>query len=180
MTLSRTFVHCLVLLFTVPTGGMTFPSASAKGDIEPKTECLATDEDYSTFVCLPGEPLRIPCEDEDGQCPEWAARGECSQNPAYMLPHCRKSCASCISLHPGDVPQIAPDQKTRHLVLRRLYETQEYLHFEADRNVETLRKCLNKHSECTHWWANGECSSNAAFMEAECSPACQTCDKIVQ
>jgi ShK domain-like len=168
----------LVLLLAVPSRGAA-SAVPTNWDLEPKTECLATDEDYSNFVCLGGDSLRIPCIDAEDQCPQWAAQGECNKNPKYMLVHCRKSCASCISLHAGDVPQIAPDPKTRQKVLQRLYETQEYLHHEADRNVDTLRKCHNKHSECTFWWAHGECTSNPAFMETECGPACQTCDKIV-
>lgn len=172
---SPTIASFLLLLLSYRTLG-----TSDASDVEPNTECLATDEEYSTFVCLAGESLRISCEDaEVSDCPQWAARGECKQNPQYMLVHCRKSCGSCISLHPGDVPQIAPDAKTRHQVLQRLYETQEYLHHEADRSVDILHKCLNKHSECTHWWASGECNTNAAFMKKECGPACQTCDSIV-
>jgi hypothetical protein len=28
-------------------------------------------------------------------CPGWAARGECTTNPAYMLTHCPLSCKKC-------------------------------------------------------------------------------------
>ncbi|KAM7266180.1 hypothetical protein ACFE04_004077 [Oxalis oulophora] len=41
------------------------------------------------------------CTDEDGNCPEWAARGECQKNPVYMIGSpdyygtCRKSCNDC-------------------------------------------------------------------------------------
>jgi hypothetical protein len=164
----------LIILFAVLTR-----EASAVTNVDPKTECLATDEDNTAFACLAGESLRIPCADADERCPDWANQGECTKNPQYMLVHCRKSCTSCISLHGSDVAQIAPNERTRPQVLKRLYETQEYLHNEAERNVDTLRTCFNKHSECTHWWADGECSTNPAFMETECGPACQTCDKIV-
>jgi hypothetical protein len=166
-----------VVLFAIPTQGTRTTIGT---NLDPKTECLATDEDYTTFVCLTGESLRIPCDDADQRCPDWAKQGECTINPQYMLVHCRKSCTSCISLHgSSDIPQIAPNERTRPQVLQRLYETQEYLYYEAERNVDTLRKCFNKHSECTYWWANGECASNPAFMETECGPACQTCDRIV-
>eukprot|EP00537_Pseudo-nitzschia_pungens_P017522 CAMPEP_0172408902 /NCGR_PEP_ID=MMETSP1061-20121228/76093_1 /TAXON_ID=37318 /ORGANISM="Pseudo-nitzschia pungens, Strain cf. pungens" /LENGTH=178 /DNA_ID=CAMNT_0013145045 /DNA_START=65 /DNA_END=601 /DNA_ORIENTATION=- len=142
-------------------------------------ECLATTTDLNSFRCISsGESLRVPCTDEDSRCGEWAGNGECKSNPQYMLVQCRKSCSSCISLHSGDESQVAYDD-TRSDVLRRLYETQEYLHKEAKRNVESLKRCVNNYSECTHWWSIGECNKNPQFMHTECSAACQTCKKIV-
>ncbi|XP_076436010.1 uncharacterized protein LOC143275643 [Babylonia areolata] len=35
------------------------------------------------------------CEDKNAMCQEWAARGECTNNPAYMLPNCQISCQQC-------------------------------------------------------------------------------------
>ena len=38
------------------------------------------------------------CEDDAkvaGSCPVWAGHGECSENPAFMLAKCRKSCDPC-------------------------------------------------------------------------------------
>ncbi|RWV89625.1 hypothetical protein GW17_00048220 [Ensete ventricosum] len=41
------------------------------------------------------------CTDEDANCPQWAAKGECKRNPVYMLGtpdyygSCRKSCGAC-------------------------------------------------------------------------------------
>jgi hypothetical protein len=158
-----------------------------------KTECLATDEDYRSFHCLgaPEESIRVPCIDENEDCLNWANKGECQKNQQFMLVDCRKSCKSCIDLHggsnaavldsdDGDVQQIAIKEETRQKILKRLYETQEYLHREAKRNIQTMKRCVNKHSECTHWWSVGECKTNPGFMHAECSPACQTCHKIVQ
>mmetsp|Transcript_12000 Transcript_12000/g.28465 ORF Transcript_12000/g.28465 Transcript_12000/m.28465 type:complete len:180 (-) Transcript_12000:296-835(-) len=143
-----------------------------------KKECLPRTSEFKTFDCIASESIRIPCVDEHKQCSEWAKKGECKKNPQYMMVKCRKSCSSCIPLHSGDETQIA-DERTRSDVLRRLYETQEYLHNQADRNVETLHRCINKHSECTHWWYLGECERNPHFMHKECSPACQTCEKVV-
>lgn len=35
------------------------------------------------------------CADGDLRCKAWAASGECTQNPKYMLAHCRQSCNAC-------------------------------------------------------------------------------------
>lgn len=141
-----------------------------------KTECLATNEDLTTFHCLPGEPLRIPCIDaEVVQCPQWAKIGECNKNPQYMLIHCRKSCETCIELNHGGVLQIAPVEETRRQVLQRLVETQEYQHWQAERSVDLLKTCVNGHELCTHWSLSGECEANAPYMDRECPAACRTC-----
>ncbi len=147
-----------------------------KSHTDVKTECLASNEDFSAFHCLPVEPLRIPCVDaEVQQCPDWASRGECSKNPQYMLIHCRKSCQSCIGLHQGDVLQIAPSEETRSQVLQRLVETQEYQHQKAENSVESLKTCVNKHEMCTHWSIIGECETNEHYMKRECPAACKKC-----
>ena len=156
---------------------LAFRDAQAAKDV--KSECIPSKDDYSHFHCLPSEVERIPCVDaEEKECPKWASRGECAKNPQYMLIECRKSCDSCIGLHSG-VTQIAPDNRNREKVLKSLVETQEYMHKEAQRSVETLAKCANKHELCTHWSVLGECTDNAVFMHKECAPACRTCDKVL-
>lgn len=165
----------LVLLyyFTVRTDasdGMEQPNKT--------TECLAIDEEMTRFHCVKSESTRVPCVDTDERCPSWAQQGECTNNPQYMLVMCRRSCESCIPLHGGTVPQVAPDESTRSDILRRLYETQEYLFENAKRNVNTLMTCTNKHELCTLWWSVGDCETNSGFMSQECSPVCQTCELI--
>lgn len=40
-------------------------------------------------------PLSTACNDNYTDCPKWAADGECTINPEYMLYNCAKSCQSC-------------------------------------------------------------------------------------
>lgn len=35
------------------------------------------------------------CRDQDANCVSWAAQGECSKNPNYMLSACKASCGQC-------------------------------------------------------------------------------------
>jgi len=35
------------------------------------------------------------CRDQDANCVSWAAQGECSKNPNYMLSACKASCGNC-------------------------------------------------------------------------------------
>lgn len=137
-------------------------------------ECLATSADLDSFHCVRSGSPRVACIDEDERCELWASKGECKSNPQYMLMSCRKSCSSCIPLHPGEEPQVAYEH-TRSQVLNHLYVTQEYIHEEAKKNVDRLQYCVNNYSDCTHWWAIGECKKNPQFMKQECRAACQTC-----
>jgi len=44
----------------------------------------------------PSKPGPNPsCKDDNANCPYWAQRGECRNNPGYMLAHCKKSCNNC-------------------------------------------------------------------------------------
>ncbi|KAK3754196.1 hypothetical protein RRG08_028161 [Elysia crispata] len=36
-----------------------------------------------------------PCEDDNASCAGWAKRGECTNNPDYMLESCKKACNAC-------------------------------------------------------------------------------------
>lgn len=40
-------------------------------------------------------PSKGDCKDDDTRCAGWAASGECSNNPNYMLESCKKSCKEC-------------------------------------------------------------------------------------
>jgi hypothetical protein len=142
--------------------------------------CIASDDDFSHFHCnIISEKPRVDCIDQNPQCSDWSKQGECSSNPQFMLTECRFSCGSCLDSHTSGVQQIAPDATTRPQVLQKLVETQEYLHTKAKHSVQSLTKCLNKHSLCTHWSVMGECKTNEVFMQAECAPACQTCEKVL-
>ncbi|CAL4080971.1 unnamed protein product, partial [Meganyctiphanes norvegica] len=39
----------------------------------------------------------VLCEDTNPSCSQWAANGECSKNPGFMLVNCRSSCYNCPS-----------------------------------------------------------------------------------
>ncbi|KAG8464313.1 hypothetical protein KFE25_003376 [Diacronema lutheri] len=43
----------------------------------------------------PASSSRPGCEDASPDCAAWAATGECSRNPSYMLASCRASCGHC-------------------------------------------------------------------------------------
>ena len=49
------------------------------------TECIPSNEEYTTYHCLNGSKSRIDCIDTNEECPKWALRGECTKNPQYML-----------------------------------------------------------------------------------------------
>jgi len=140
------------------------------------TVCLPSDSELSSYTCsAPPEPLRISCIDTNTQCPGWARRGECSKNPQFMLLECRQSCSSCLDWWHDEYIQVSPDGSSRDKLLRKLIETQEYQHRQAERKVDSLKTCFNRHEMCTHWSLHGECDSNPTFMHKDCPAACQVC-----
>merc|ERR1719272_686561 len=47
------------------------------------------------------EEVGATCVDNNGSCPGWAAGGECTRNPGYMIPNCKKSCGQCNPTPPA-------------------------------------------------------------------------------
>lgn len=142
------------------------------------TECIPINEELNEFQCLERnflKPSKLPCIDANDQCSNWASTGECSKNPQYMQVNCRKSCGTCLGLHHGGVIQAAPNAKTRNMVLERLVETEEYQHGLAEKSVESLKTCINRHELCTHWSLESECETNPQYMNRECRAACRMC-----
>ena len=56
----------------------------------------------------PNPPAPAWCKDQNSQCSSWALRGECSNNPGYMLPNCAASCGSCATYAPPPSPTPSP------------------------------------------------------------------------
>ncbi|KAI7841215.1 hypothetical protein COHA_005180 [Chlorella ohadii] len=70
--------------------------------------CPSNSEcDKTTLECKENKPLSVteapaspaaasapalPCKDDDTNCVFWAAAGECTKNPSYMLQTCKLSC----------------------------------------------------------------------------------------
>ena len=91
------------------------------------------------------------CRDEHENCLEWANAGECSNNPAFMYTHCRRSCASCDE----DVTEPAP----------------------APEAVEKESECKDQHEQCAPWASRtvSECDSNPGYMHKNCKRSCNLC-----
>lgn len=92
------FFACFSLLMTVGVSASDKFNTKAEGGAT--GECLpvghANGSSATDFHCVSSKELAIPCEDEDSECRSWADRGECRQNPQYMLYNCRKSCETCV------------------------------------------------------------------------------------
>lgn len=66
------------------------------------TVSTAQCDDFKGQCNAPALPV---CADTHENCVQWAADGECNNNPAYMLDNCGLSCA----LHTGDTSNCDPD-----------------------------------------------------------------------
>ncbi|RCN50927.1 shTK domain protein [Ancylostoma caninum] len=95
------------------------------------------------------------CCDKHPSCASWASRGECSNNPEYMLPNCQLSCHSCET----------DNNET------------------SDESSDTLKcgtgsqsNCCDKHPHCESWASEGQCNSNPSWMLPNCQFSCQDCE----
>ncbi len=66
---------------------------------------LSTTESPTPVNVDPNISTPVGCADKNFECPSWAAEGECSKNPGWMLANCALSCDSCEG---GDSNEPAP------------------------------------------------------------------------
>ncbi|RCN29451.1 shTK domain protein [Ancylostoma caninum] len=57
--------------------------------------CETDSEERSTDEAQCGTGRESNCCDKHPSCASWAGRGECSNNPEYMLTNCQLSCHKC-------------------------------------------------------------------------------------
>ena len=139
------------------------------------------------------------CKDEDDRCPQWAAVGECDNNPEYMLGDCRVSCNNCPrALKFTDeetrlLQQIAKYGKpqrvdsSRHkddtfIIIKQTIQYMENDIYGPNANHTLtdllLAECTNNEDLCAFWAVIGECEVNPSYMKTKCAPSCRTCDLI--
>lgn len=72
--------------------------------------------------------------------------------------------------------------KSQELALTksRIDDTAKYMHMvNNDSEYKNVRsRCLNRDKDCAFWWAVGECTINADYMNMFCAPTCHTCHMI--
>lgn len=157
------------------------------------------DDDYDDDVFDPDDfdsvaatnPIHdTNCLNDHENCDFWASKGECVNNPNYMLKGCRKACNSCAGgrLRSNDKAQL--DEKDRilkeveafgveqtvdgsespktMLVVRQTVDyMKNYIHAENPTHrlsADIISACTNNEKLCAFWAAIGECENNAGFM----------------
>jgi len=101
-------------------GNAECPLWAAEGECSKNKEYMAAQCKSSCGVCPAEDPLPTAtgdapvaspsCLDEEEECGEWAAAGECSANAEYMSQHCRGSCGLCLKPAKSSQPGPCLDQ----------------------------------------------------------------------
>lgn len=175
------FIQVLVTLRLLADATASASPSSAAAAVaqqaKARGECIPTSIDYSSFHCYDthdDDADESSCLDQDSDCRVWSERGECQNNPGYMLANCANSCDACVNGHAG-IPQVAPSAENLLPVLARLEQTKTYLQRKVLINAGYLLSCTNSDPLCTHWATLGECERNPAQMQSKCPAACRRC-----
>ena len=111
--------------------------------------------------------LALPVSDSSSNCAHWSDIGECEKNPSFMSSACAKSCAT------QNLDQL-PHAECAKLVLEGGCSTSGglaqcrsacYTFARSNHTVDT-------DGNCWYWSTDGECSSNAAWMQQSCGRSC--------
>lgn len=168
---SADFVIVLFLLFT-----SSFWLVKVNGQVDEEGELIYLDETF--------------CGDQHSDCDYWAVRGECAINPKFMLEQCQKACGLCqlstlelltpdqekqmkdpiqfLGMDLGIPQQFVFDDGTKPedilymLGKARNYKKHLIQRVQGEDNTKVLEEeCKNKHVQCAHWGATGECGRSA-------------------
>lgn len=131
---------------------------------------------FVTLVSCKEEANSINCQDHFEECDYWKTTGMC--NRPYMRTHCPKSCEESAQktpcIHMG-VPQYMGGTYA-HRIQDIVEESSAYIMTTTTKEQDFL--CHNQHRECASWAAAGQCLTNPGFMQVQCAPVCQSCDKV--
>ncbi|KAL7534478.1 hypothetical protein ACHAXR_005903, partial [Thalassiosira sp. AJA248-18] len=142
--------------------------------------CSANDEE-----CLNDANDRGDCiDDHPEDCKAWSEIGECHANPGYMLKYCRLSCNACEAFHENNdfgKPQLIPTDFATS-VKQVISKSVEYMQIvNADPKYNPVRSdCRNNDERCSEWALGTGCDDNPKYMKRECSPACHSCDYVLE
>ncbi|XP_076453477.1 uncharacterized protein LOC143288737 [Babylonia areolata] len=121
-----------------------------------------------------------PCTDESDNCPGWAASGECSKNPGYMLLHCKLSCDLCSGPcidHSDNCPGWADyGECTRNPgYMLRHCKVSCNVCSPAGSGTTAGPSCTDDSGNCPGWADYGECTENPGYMLEHCKLSCGVC-----
>ncbi|KAL3784812.1 hypothetical protein HJC23_013852 [Cyclotella cryptica] len=188
------FVHCQLLVAADENSDV--PAAVCGAD-DPRQECVNPDGSFAENEHDEDEEDENEEEgyydedDDDSECIDthelcraWSGSGECEENPAFMLKHCKRSCNVCDmkqDIKKFGEPQLIPGHRSLEvkdtisqsiIYMQKVTADQKYIHI--------LRECRNKHVRCSEWALNDECDKNPAYMKQNCAPACKSCDYVLE
>lgn len=91
--------------------------------------CLAQDETTSAKegTCDAYDPKTCEAEESDCQdghpkCSDWSQKGECENNPGYMLSNCKRSCLQCPDQANELARQLAEKNKPKRKWTKEEYK----------------------------------------------------------
>lgn len=110
------------------------------------------------------------CENlyENWKCSVWANQGECDRNPTYMKKHCKRSCGLC-------------DKQNNEEESKNHFTTWAWQWFGMFTNLFPtdwmIGVCKDVHTftKCNKWKEQGDCVTNAFWMENNCKLTCNFC-----
>lgn len=92
----------------------------------------------SCGVCKAKSPFTTPCQDTNQYCRDWAANGECTNNPNYMFATCLTSCGICAAYG-----------------------------LDGSSSSSGSSTCGDLNKSCAAWAARGECTNNPGYMTGD-------------
>jgi len=128
------------------------------------------------YQCGGTIPKPTGCKDGNQFCSDWASKGQCTANPAYMDVYCKKSCKKCDTTNCVD--------KNRHCASwaknGQCTSNAAYMKPNCPKSCNTCGEpittnCKDTNTYCSDWTAKGFCDTNPDYMHEHCKKSCKKC-----
>ena len=125
---------------------------------------MPSDRDSSSTPVIDAQ-----CMDVGADCEQWARKGECQKNAAYMKEYCCRTCAS-----PEQQPERSGGQPS---VGTPAGEPPPPVASSPPPVASSPAPvvCIDSSSSCGPWAAKGEGTRNPTFIHSTCALACGAC-----
>lgn len=110
------------------------------------------------------------CENkyDSWKCTVWANQGECERNSMYMSRHCAKACKLCDSQKKGK-------EAKNHFTTWAWQWFGMFTNLFPKEWMIGVCKDIYMHEKCRKWKQQGDCVTNAKWMEDNCKMTCNFC-----
>ncbi|GFN94343.1 metalloendopeptidase [Plakobranchus ocellatus] len=116
---------------------------------------------------------KLRCVDTHETCERWASSGECSNNPTWMIPNCRKACGKCDDVRCVDTHETCERWASSGECSNNPTWMIPNCRKACGKCDDGTCKNLYEDTQCEIWAQKLKCIEDATWMGKHCAKSCR-------